>query len=81
MCLVKTSLRFSTLRNNFAVLTRGLDLVELTSRNVYCEDTREGTGVAVLLEATVCREVVSTYGIREGRINLDNSTNYFMIKY
>jgi len=42
MCLVKTSLRFSALSNHFAVLTRGLDLVELTSTNVYCEDIEEG---------------------------------------
>lgn len=42
MYLVKTSLRFSALRNHFAALTRGLDLVELTSRNVYCEDMGEG---------------------------------------
>lgn len=40
--LVKTSLRFSALRNDFDVLTRGLDLVELTSRNAYCEDTGKG---------------------------------------
>jgi len=36
--------------------------------------------VAILLETTVCREVASTYGIRKGRINLDNSMNYFIIK-
>ena len=41
MCLVKTSLRFSALRNHFAVLTRGLDLVELINRNVNCEETVE----------------------------------------
>jgi hypothetical protein len=42
MCLVKTACRFSVLCNHFAVLTRGLALVELTNRNVYCEETGHG---------------------------------------
>lgn len=37
--------------------------------------------MARLMERAVYREVVSTYGIREGRIDLDNNTNYFIIKY
>lgn len=42
MCLVKTSCRFSVLRNRFAALIRGLGLIELTNRNVYCEETGVG---------------------------------------
>lgn len=39
MCVVKTCLRFDVLRSRFAVLNRGLCLVELTIINLYCEET------------------------------------------